>query len=532
MKKRIQKSIYILTVLFMIFTLINGVSESTFAQTAQPQNITNSFGKEAETEHNFTWVTSSDIKESVIEYCIKDEFAGFDKNNIKIATAAGYEATTDLDKREIHKVELVDLKPGTDYVYRVGTLGNYSPQGIFRTAGNEPSGFTFLNITDTQGSTARDYAVWKNTLDKALAKFPQVRFLIHTGDMVDDGQKISQWDLFMGAVTNELIKLPIAPAVGNHEVLNKNKTNSDAKNFTDSFDNPKEGNTGAPSGTVYSFDYGNTHIAVMNTECDSINLKKQADWLRRDMAGSAKLWKIVALHRGPYGATYDSTAIRNAWTPVFDELGIDLVLQGHDHNYVRSYSMKNGAEAKNGKGTLYITGNSGGVKFYPLKPRSWQKVDLQPKTQMYIAVTVNNNRMLIQAYDVNNTLRDSITLDKLAIVLDGQKLSSDTQPYVNQDNRTMVPLRLISENLGAEVSWDNSKRQVTIMSKGDNIQMTIDTKTVMRNGEKIEMDTNPIIQDNRVMVPLRFIAEYLGASVKWDQDQKIVYIYSQNHSLN
>jgi hypothetical protein len=206
--------------------------------------------------------------------------------------------------------------------------------------------------------------------------------------------------------------LAILPVLGNHDALNKNNTNANGKNFTDRFNLPKELDTGAPAGTVYSFDYGDAHIAVMNTQCGSLNLKKQAEWLKKDMAASQKPWKIVALHRGPYGATYDSTDIRKAWVPTFDTLGIDLVLQGHDHNYLRTYSMKNGVKVKAGEGTLYLTGNSGGVKFYPTKARSWQAIDLQPNIQMYIAIKASKSTMKIEAYDVKNTLIDSLTINK------------------------------------------------------------------------------------------------------------------------
>src|SRR5665647_532496 len=527
MKIRKFGLINILVAILILVTVSIGGTEAVFALTDIPQSITSTFGKEAETMHNFTWITSKDINNGVIEYCVKDEFTVFEQKNIQTAVALSYGTNTDTDARMIHKVELRNLKPGTDYVYRVGATGSYGPQGVFRTAGNEPDGFSFLNITDTQGSTAKDYAVWKNTLDKALSKFPQARFLIHTGDMVDNGQKISQWNMFTGAVVNELMNFPIVPTLGNHDVLNSNNTNTNAKNFTDSFNLPKEMNTGAPSGTVYSFDYGNTHIAVMNTECGTLNLKEQADWLRRDMVGSTKFWKIVALHRGPYGATYDEAIIRNAWAPVFDELGIDLVLQGHDHNYVRSYMMESGAEVKNGIGTLYLTGNTGGVKFYPLKWRIWQKVDLQPRTQMYISVTVNKNKMLIQAYDVKNTLIDVIALEKVAIFLDGLEINSDTRSYINKDNRTMVPLRLIAEKLGANVFWNDAQRSVTIINNQNNIQMTIDKKVVTMNGKNIKMDSSPVIEYSRVMVPLRFIAEYLGASVEWNANQETINIYSK-----
>jgi Predicted phosphohydrolases len=387
-------------------------SGSVSAQTAVPKSIINTFGKDPETGHCFTWYTSAAEKNGFVEYCIKDKFDGFGRSNILRVKATSYVSKNDQDTRVIYKAELKNLKPGTVYVYRVGYTNCYSAQGAFKTAEHALKSFTFINITDTQGVSVGDYAKWKNILDKALGRFPDARFLVHTGDMVDDGQRINQWDTFTRVVGSELMKLPIAPVVGNHEVLNKNSTNFNAKNFTDRFDLPVEQDTGAPDGTVYSFDYGNTHIAVMNTQCGSDNLKKQGNWLRNDMSKSNKTWKIVALHRGPYGATYNTTDIREAWTPIFDELGIDLVLQGHDHNYVRSYPMKNGAVVKSGKGTIYMVGNSGGVKFYPQKSRFWQAVDLQPKMKMYIAVTVSGSKMSMEAYDSNNTLRDAVTIQK------------------------------------------------------------------------------------------------------------------------
>lgn len=410
-----KKQIGLIFIILFIYIAIAPFTVSPEAVTMKaslPESVVSTFGKNPETGRNFTWITPLDTKNGVVEYCVKDKFKGFDKVNIQSATAKSYKTNTDNDTRIIHKVELVNLKPGTEYVYRVGIKGYYSEQGVFRTAAKDLTSFTFINITDTQGTSISDYKVWKGTLDKALEKFPDARFLIHTGDMVDNGQDIGQWDNFTEVARKELIKLPIVPVVGNHEMLNSNKTNNNAKNYTDRFDTPQVQGTGAPLGTVYSFDYGNAHIAVMNTQCGGNNLKSQGEWLRNDMAKSLKKWKIVALHRGPYGATYDTTDIRKAWVPIFDELGIDLVLQGHDHNYMRSYPMKNGVAVKPGKGTIYMVGNTGGVKFYPLKSRSWQAVDLQPRVPMYISVTVSSTKMVIRAYDNKNKLRDSFIVNK------------------------------------------------------------------------------------------------------------------------
>ena len=391
---------------------VSAESQPAVAKSSSLISVFNNFGEDPATEHNFTWNTAPADKTGFIQYFPKTKFKSFTGSNVTTVIAQSFPSRNDLDRRVIHKVSLKNLKPGTEYIYRVGNgTALLSTEGTFKTAPANPEPFTFIQVTDTQGLNVQDYMLWKNTLDQALKQVPDARFLLHTGDMVDSGQRIVQWDLFAGAVKPELMSIPIEPAVGNHEAVNSNLTNLNEKNFSERFNLPDE-NTGAPPGTVYSFDYGYAHIAVLNTECSENILKKEADWLKTDMTNSDKPRRIISLHRGLYGATYDSKIVRNAWAPVFDELGIDLVLQGHDHNYLRTYPMKNSAKVKTGKGTVYLTANTGGAKFYPKKSRYWQAVDLQPYTQMYVAVMVDKNKLTVTAYDVNNTVKDSFTLTK------------------------------------------------------------------------------------------------------------------------
>lgn len=412
MKKRLIKPVLAIFILCVMVAAFSGNS-AVFgnALDSVPESVIVNLGTAADSSFNFTWDTSENAVAGAVEYCSKADFRGFDKSNILRVNDRSYITKNNKGTRRIHKAELNNLKPETAYIYRVGSSASgYSRQGELTTSENDQNSFTFINITDTQGVNAKDYSKWKSTLDGALKKFPEARFLVHTGDMVDNGDSIYQWDLFSQAAKSELMKLPIVPAVGNHEAFNKNLSNPDFKNFTDKFNIIGNQNTGAPYGTVYSFNYGNVHFSVMNTQCGSNSLKKQAEWLKADLSKNQKPWKVVVLHRGPYGATYDTTDIRRLWTPVFDEFGVDLVLQGHDHNYVRSYPMKGGKRAEAGKGTVYMDSNTGGVKFYPLKQRSWQAVVLQPKTRMYIAVTVQDSKMVIKAFDAENTLKDSYTI--------------------------------------------------------------------------------------------------------------------------
>ncbi len=86
------------------------------------------------------------------------------------------------------------------------------------------------------------------------------------------------------------------------------------------------------------------------------------------------------------------------------------------------------------------------------------------------------------------------------------------QPFI-KDNRTLVPVRVISENLGHKISWDPKARTVKI---DGNISLKIGEKFVTVNGKKIEMDTEALIVNNRTYLPLKFVSEALGYEVKWD----------------
>lgn len=110
----------------------------------------------------------------------------------------------------------------------------------------------------------------------------------------------------------------------------------------------------------------------------------------------------------------------------------------------------------------------------------------------------------------------------ITIFVDGNKIKFDMPPYVNKDGRTMVPLRFISENLDSKVSWNSADRSVTIKDESKTIKLYIDKNTASINGKSISLDTKPQIKGQRTMVPLRFISEIMGAEVNWDKNtQKI-----------
>ena len=102
---------------------------------------------------------------------------------------------------------------------------------------------------------------------------------------------------------------------------------------------------------------------------------------------------------------------------------------------------------------------------------------------------------------------------------DGKDVSKDVDvPAQVVNGRMLVPVRHISEPLGAQVGWDGKERKVTISLNGHTIEMWIDNPVGRVDGKEYRMPSNipPMIINNRTMVPLRFVAEALGAEVQWD----------------
>lgn len=96
------------------------------------------------------------------------------------------------------------------------------------------------------------------------------------------------------------------------------------------------------------------------------------------------------------------------------------------------------------------------------------------------------------------------------IQVDGAAVASDVKPEM-KNNRTMVPLRVISENLGAAVDWSHS--EVTLTKNKLKVILKANSATAVKNGEEVQLDSKPYVKNNRVLVPLRFIAETFGCTV-------------------
>lgn len=101
----------------------------------------------------------------------------------------------------------------------------------------------------------------------------------------------------------------------------------------------------------------------------------------------------------------------------------------------------------------------------------------------------------------------------------------DVKPYTDRNDRTLVPIRFIADNLGAETSWNEEKQVATIKKDDKTIDICIRCKKIFVNGKQVKTDSIGEKKDDiRTMVPLRFISEMFGAKVGWDEKTLTVTI--------
>lgn len=121
--------------------------------------------------------------------------------------------------------------------------------------------------------------------------------------------------------------------------------------------------------------------------------------------------------------------------------------------------------------------------------------------------------------------------NEISVFLNGTKLAFDVKPYI-KNGRTMVPFRKIFESLGVDISWNAASRTILAQNYTTEIFIEISKSHAYVNGYKIGLDVAAEINNGRTFVPLRFVSENTGAEVSWDGNTRSVYISYVNNKYN
>lgn len=544
-----------------------------------------------ETQLNFAWYSHTEEIPKVRMAQNKDmkEVIEFEGKQTDIGqTVTGYFS---------NKVTVSGLKENTDYYYQLLKNGVWTDVEEYRTGSFE--NYSILYVGDPQigactGQNAAEDGVkvsesgsnlaarndafnWNKVLTNATAQH-NVSFMVSAGDQVNTANKEEEYAGYLSA--SPLTSLPVATTIGNHDsksaqyTYHYNNPNVFDKNSAE--DNPYT--TGATAaGTDYYYTYGSVLFIVIDT--NNYNCATHENVIKKAVEQNKQCkWRVVTFHQDIYGSGYDHSdsdgmVLRTQLTPLFDKYDIDIVLQGHDHTYSRTYQLtSDGKEHKtyskspagastpsddpvkaaylednncynivskdgninvNPEGTVYFEANSAtGSKFYNLIPvqQDYIAERSQTWTPSYSVIDVSENAITVQTYDASTGAvlagSDSYTIvkeaDKTAlkkVVEEAKKLLKETKKYTFD---SLVKLDTAVKN--AEKVIDDVKTSEKEISEAAGQISVVRTGLTLQPVEQKKDDTNQVIGEQEVLkaqkVTKAKIAGKKAIKVLWKKNAK------------
>ncbi|MEM6672289.1 MAG: metallophosphoesterase family protein [Planctomycetota bacterium] len=369
-----------------------------------PDRVVLTLAADPSTTVDVNWRTDTTVLEAAVEYALATSGPTFVKS---VETLAATTTPFEGADQEVHRhhVQLAGLEPETAYVYRVGQGEAWSEWFQFRTASAERRPFRFVYFGDAQNAI-RDH--WSRVVREAALDAPDAAFLLHAGDLVDWAESDGQWGEWFEAGSWLNAMLPQLATPGNHEYLQGRLSS----HWRPQFAFPDNGPAGLEE-TAYWLDYQGVRFVSLNT---LEGVDAQLDWLPDVLAAGDPSWTIVFLHFPLFSAARgrDNVELRESLKPLFDEYGVDLVLQGHDHAYLRTgletpLNLEDGAQTLSGN-TVYVVSVSG-PKMYTAVARDFAPSNASGM-QLYQVIDVESDQLRYRAHRVDGPVHDAFILHR------------------------------------------------------------------------------------------------------------------------
>lgn len=448
-----------------------------------------------------------------------------------------------------NKVTVENLKENTTYYYQVYQNGAWQDAETYTT--KSFSNFSFLYVGDPQigaskGQTSsendemnyskvidstgadnlaarNDSYNWNEILNNAVEDHSDVSFLVSAGDQVNYGANEREYAGYLGA--EALASLPVATTIGNHD--------SSSNQYSLHFNNPNTfddsdtaytlGKTAA--GTDYYYTYGNVLFIVLDT--NNVNCATHENVIKKAVSENKDAtWRVVMFHQDIYGSGKDHSdsdgmALRTQLTPLMDKYDIDVVLQGHDHTYSRTYQLQSdgevhtsyaygenqdssnaeyqaqnncyeivsdvdGGKIVNPKGTVYFEANSAtGSKFYELigTQQDYISERSQTWTPTYSVVNVTDTSFSVTTYD--SATRQQLKGTETYTIVKADKPSKQTAKVSSKKSGQMtISWKKDTSATGYQVVYASNKN----FTKGK-VTKTISNKATTSSTVKVKKGT-------------------------------------------
>ena len=392
---------------------------------------------DASTARNMSWVSKNDLAAAVVQV------VPYGKLSPDFTEATTYVGKKDriksAEKPFSYYVTVDGLEPGCEYWYRYGDGESVWSSPCYLRTDDGDGYFSFMMGGDPQSYTD---STDEEQIERIFGQYRQVgysyneakrttgaEFLVVCGDESDNGSYEACWDWYYDVNQSFYRSSALVPTMGNHDswgwdmwVANHNLTDPDT----------------GERGSYYSFDYGNAHFIILNGNIAEANnrkamLDKEYAWLVRDLEAHKDAdFKFIIEHQGMYSYPVhtneaETVEIRSILVPLIDEYGVDMMMQGHDHIWLRTTSMKEGRDVSgqntatitdivtgdtyivDPEGTTYFNGGSlTGSKYHSANPANFLNLisvayATQPNMPTYNTIEIEGGKLRFQGWAYNKS---------------------------------------------------------------------------------------------------------------------------------
>ncbi len=452
-----RKETKIFTLIFIISFLIP-ITSCIFTVNAKdypPINVHLSWQNETRTTMTMSWKTEGSTA-SIVQYGLDAAYGH------QVEGAAGI----------LHTVEVTGLTPDSVYHYRVGGGKEWSTDFTFKT-GTNGKHTKFVAWGDS-----RHFRTERKELMNTVNSLEH-DFSLFTGDFVDSGDDVNQWDNWFVDFAPLLNHIPFMAVQGSHE--------QNHSNYDDFFAIP--GNE-----DYYSFNYGPIHFICLHTDIPDYGgtFNDTIDWLLNDLETHKNYeWKIVAQHNPAYSSSENYLQgefddILSLFVPIFEENNISMVIAGHKHLYERL--QKNNI--------TYIVSGGAGAKPHAFIEDYKIEESIYAETAYHaVLIEVFENQIDLRAFRTDKSLMDQFTINKE----DKPDLRCNTLPFNNKISK-----------------GENQEVIISIKNIGErNITEETTARIKISNGETWD-----------VIVPPLNVYESVDFSYEWNATENVLYTWT------
>lgn len=349
------------------------------------------YGEEGEQSRTFTWMCGDTLQSAILELVVINDTLHFEGEGEIYQSRSG--------KAAYYKTSIASLPEGLNYSYRVlhpsDTTEWYSFEVPYK---NEKRTFIFL------GDVQDDYTgVTPDIFSEIFEQYPDVDFYLFGGDVIERPMS-KYWDYWFSSMQDIPKVKPILAAAGNHEYLKSLPRHLEERfGLVFPYVQPDKNSDNA----LFSIKLGDAQIMLLDSNKDFWKYFYQRNWLKNELKSSDAQWQIVVSHHPMYSVKgrLNQLMQRMAFNPIIKDKGVDLVLQGHEHAYMRTSKKKEDGTSQT---PAYITSHCSPKNYKISYTSDYDKT--AGEDRYYQLISYDSEKIVVETYNSQHSQIDKINI--------------------------------------------------------------------------------------------------------------------------